>query len=124
MAMKRGTAALAALAVLAHVRLRKLEESVGAGVAELLHAMQAASPATRREALRYYRRVAGYPQLDVRQYEEIRGVERHVASLGIEYTWLRPNFYMQTLTDISSEGKNTIVFPLPVDLLSSFMKRD
>lgn len=32
--------------------------------------------------------------------------------------------YMQTLTDISSEGKNTIVFPLPVDLLSSFMKKD
>ena len=32
--------------------------------------------------------------------------------------------YMQTLTDISSEGKNTIVFPLPVDILSSFVKRD
>jgi thioredoxin reductase (NADPH) len=31
---------------------------------------------TRREALRYYRRVAGYHRLDVRQYEEIRGIER------------------------------------------------
>src|SRR5688500_3059838 len=31
---------------------------------------------TRREALRYYRRVAAYHDLDVRQYEEVRGVER------------------------------------------------
>lgn len=32
--------------------------------------------------------------------------------------------YMQTLTEISGEGKSTIVFPLPVDLLSQFMKKD
>ena len=32
--------------------------------------------------------------------------------------------YMQTLTEISGEGKSTIVFPLPVDLISSFIKKD
>ena len=32
--------------------------------------------------------------------------------------------YMQTLTEISGEGKSTIVFPLPVDLLSNFLKKD
>jgi regulator of protease activity HflC (stomatin/prohibitin superfamily) len=30
--------------------------------------------------------------------------------------------YMQTLTEISGEGNSTIVFPLPVDLISSFLK--
>ena len=32
--------------------------------------------------------------------------------------------YMQTLTEISGEGKSTIVFPLPVDILSNFLKKD
>jgi len=32
--------------------------------------------------------------------------------------------YLQTLTEISGEGKSTIVFPLPVDILSHFMKKD
>ncbi len=32
--------------------------------------------------------------------------------------------YMQTLTEISGEGNSTIVFPLPVDLISSFIKKD
>jgi thioredoxin reductase (NADPH) len=32
---------------------------------------------TRREALRYYQRLATHFELDVRQYEEVRGVERH-----------------------------------------------
>ena len=32
--------------------------------------------------------------------------------------------YMQTLTEISGEGNSTIVFPLPVDLISSFLKKD
>jgi regulator of protease activity HflC (stomatin/prohibitin superfamily) len=31
--------------------------------------------------------------------------------------------YMQTLTEITGEGKTTIVFPLPVDLMSSFVKK-
>jgi thioredoxin reductase (NADPH) len=31
---------------------------------------------TRREALRYYRRLAGYYDLDVRQYEEVKTIER------------------------------------------------
>ncbi len=32
--------------------------------------------------------------------------------------------YMQTLTEISGEGNSTIVFPLPVDLISSFLKKN
>ena len=32
--------------------------------------------------------------------------------------------YMQTLTEISGEGKSTIVFPLPVDLISHLIKKD
>jgi len=32
--------------------------------------------------------------------------------------------YMQTLTEIAGEGNSTIVFPLPVDLISSFLKKD
>lgn len=31
--------------------------------------------------------------------------------------------YLQTLSDISGEGKSTIVFPIPVELMSSFMKK-
>lgn len=31
--------------------------------------------------------------------------------------------YMQTLTEITGEGKSTIVFPLPVDIFSSLMKK-
>ncbi len=31
--------------------------------------------------------------------------------------------YMQTLTEIASERNSTIVFPLPIDLISHFMKR-
>uniref|UniRef100_A0A673NJD3 Erythrocyte band 7 integral membrane protein-like n=1 Tax=Sinocyclocheilus rhinocerous TaxID=307959 RepID=A0A673NJD3_9TELE len=31
--------------------------------------------------------------------------------------------YMQTLTEIASERNSTIVFPLPIDLISNFMKR-
>jgi regulator of protease activity HflC (stomatin/prohibitin superfamily) len=32
--------------------------------------------------------------------------------------------YLQTLTDISGEGKTTIVFPIPMDLLSGLLKKD
>lgn len=32
--------------------------------------------------------------------------------------------YMQTLTEISGSGTSTIVFPLPMDLVSSLMKKD
>ncbi len=31
--------------------------------------------------------------------------------------------YMQTLTEISSEKSSTIIFPLPIDLVSSFMRK-
>lgn len=32
--------------------------------------------------------------------------------------------YLQTLSDISGEGKSTIVFPIPVELMGSFMKKN
>lgn len=32
--------------------------------------------------------------------------------------------YLQTLSDISGDGKSTIVFPIPVELLGSFMKKN
>ncbi len=32
--------------------------------------------------------------------------------------------YLQTLTEIASEKSSTIVFPLPMDILAAFMKRD
>ena len=32
--------------------------------------------------------------------------------------------YMQTLTEISGEGRTTIVFPLPVDIISNLFKKD
>ena len=31
--------------------------------------------------------------------------------------------YLQTLTEIASEKSNTIIFPIPIDLLTAFMKR-
>jgi regulator of protease activity HflC (stomatin/prohibitin superfamily) len=41
--------------------------------------------------------------------------------LGIEGQALQLR-YLQTLTDIATEGTNTILFPLPMDLLEPFMK--
>ncbi|KAK4316930.1 hypothetical protein Pmani_011957 [Petrolisthes manimaculis] len=35
------------------------------------------------------------------------------------FLWLR---YMQTLNAISAEKNSTIIFPLPIDLLSHYMK--
>jgi regulator of protease activity HflC (stomatin/prohibitin superfamily) len=32
--------------------------------------------------------------------------------------------YLQTLTEIASEKNSTIIFPLPIDLISMFMKKD
>ena len=32
--------------------------------------------------------------------------------------------YMQTLTEISGEGNSTIVFPLPIDLITRFLNKD
>jgi regulator of protease activity HflC (stomatin/prohibitin superfamily) len=31
--------------------------------------------------------------------------------------------YLQTLTEIASEKNSTLIFPLPIDLLSAFIKR-
>jgi len=32
--------------------------------------------------------------------------------------------YLQTLTEVATEGTNTIIFPLPMDLLAPFLERD
>src|SRR3989442_4560922 len=48
----------------------------------------AAEKPTRREALTYYRKVAEYFELDVRQYHEVRGVRR--ARGGFEPAGLHP----------------------------------
>jgi len=32
--------------------------------------------------------------------------------------------YLQTLTEIASERNSTLIFPLPIDLLSMFMKKE
>jgi len=32
--------------------------------------------------------------------------------------------YLQTLTEIANEKNSTIVFPLPIDLIKMFFKRD
>ena len=32
--------------------------------------------------------------------------------------------YLQTLTEIASEKNSTIIFPLPMELLAGFIKRD
>jgi len=32
--------------------------------------------------------------------------------------------YLQTLTEIASEKNSTLIFPLPIDLFTIFMKRD
>jgi hypothetical protein len=32
--------------------------------------------------------------------------------------------YLQTLTEIASERNSTLIFPIPVDMISMFMKKD
>jgi hypothetical protein len=32
--------------------------------------------------------------------------------------------YLQTLTEIASEKNSTIIFPLPIEILSAFINRD
>jgi hypothetical protein len=32
--------------------------------------------------------------------------------------------YLQTLTEVATEGTNTILFPLPLDLLTPFLGKD
>ena len=32
--------------------------------------------------------------------------------------------YLQTLTEVANERSSTIVFPLPMDMIDSFLKRD
>jgi len=45
------------------------------------------------------------------------------AIIGREPTTLQLR-YLQTLTEIASERNSTLIFPLPVDLISMFVKRD
>jgi hypothetical protein len=43
--------------------------------------------------------------------------------LASEPTSLQLRF-LQTLTEISAEKNSTVIFPVPIDLLSMFMKKD
>jgi regulator of protease activity HflC (stomatin/prohibitin superfamily) len=45
----------------------------------------------------------------------------HVIASGPEAMTLR---YLQTLTEIAAEKNSTIIFPLPMDLISAFLKKD
>jgi len=45
------------------------------------------------------------------------------AIIGREPTTLQLR-YLQTLTEVASEKNSTLIFPLPIDLISMFMKKD
>ena len=49
----------------------------------------------------------------------------HEAAQVIEQTKTALHLrYLQTLIEIGSEKNTTIVFPLPMDLISAFLKKD
>lgn len=54
--------------------------------------------------------------MEVREDLPIRRVERHVESLGVDYTFLRPNFYMQTFAGgfLGERIRRTGSFSMPV----------
>jgi uncharacterized protein YbjT (DUF2867 family) len=54
--------------------------------------------------------------MEVREDLPMRRLERHIASLGIEYTFLRPNFYMQTFGEgfLGERIRRTGAFRMPV----------
>lgn len=54
--------------------------------------------------------------MEVREDLPIRRLERHVASLGVEYTILRPNFYMQSFGEgfLGERIRRTRRFQMPV----------
>ena len=54
--------------------------------------------------------------MEIREDLPIRGLERHIESLGVEYTLLRPNFYMQTFGEgfLGDRMRRTGSFAMPV----------
>jgi uncharacterized protein YbjT (DUF2867 family) len=55
--------------------------------------------------------------MEVREDLPIRGLERHVASLGVDWTFLRPNFYMQNFGEgfLGERIRRTGRFRMPVE---------
>ncbi len=55
--------------------------------------------------------------MDVREDLPLRRLEHHIESLGIDYTFLRPNFYMQSFGEglLGDRIRRTSVFRMPVD---------
>lgn len=54
--------------------------------------------------------------MEVREDLPIRRLERHIESLGVDYTFLRPNFYMQTFDEgfLGERIRRTGGFRMPV----------
>lgn len=54
--------------------------------------------------------------MEVREDLPIRRLERHIESLGVDYTFLRPNFYMQAFGEgfLGERIRRTGVFRMPV----------
>lgn len=55
--------------------------------------------------------------MEVRDDLPIRRLERHIESLGVDYTLLRPNFYMQTFSTgfLGDRIRRTSSFAMPVE---------
>ncbi len=55
--------------------------------------------------------------MEVRDDLPLRRLERHIESLGVDFTFLRPNFYMQTLGEgfLGERIRRTGRFSLPVE---------
>ncbi len=55
--------------------------------------------------------------MEIREDLPIRRLERHIESLGVEYTFLRPNFYMQTFGEgfLGDRIRRTRSFAMPVE---------
>ena len=51
-----------------------------------------------------------------------RPISRAAAIIGSQPATLQLR-YLQTLTEIATEKNSTIIFPLPMDLISAFLKK-
>ena len=57
------------------------------------------------------------------EFEASKQLSEAAAIIGREPATLQLR-YLQTLTEIASEKNSTIIFPLPMDLVSAFLKKD
>lgn len=57
------------------------------------------------------------------EFEASKQLSEAAAIIGREPATLQLR-YLQTLTEIASEKNSTIIFPLPMDLISAFLKKD